>query len=218
MDYLKHKAIEEGLADFFHCCHSKVYAAKSILIRPGDPANSLYYIREGSVSITVENEDGEELILAYLNAGDFLGEVGLFSDVEDRSVTVRARTACKTEEISYQHLKMLVDTDLKACYPTLLKYLAEQMAVRLLSTTRRMGDFVFLDVAGRVEAALNELAAQPDAMKHADGIEIRVTRQEISRMVGCSREMAGRVLKQLQHDGVVWTHGKTLILLSDQNS
>ena len=48
MDYLKYKAIEEGLADFFHCCHSKHYPAKSILIRPGDAANSLFYLREGS--------------------------------------------------------------------------------------------------------------------------------------------------------------------------
>ena len=215
MDYLKYKAIEEGLADFFHCCHSKQYSAKSVLIRPGDAANSLYYLREGSVSITMENDQGEELILAYLNQGDFLGEVGLFSDVADRSVTVRARTDCKTEEISYQQLRLLSETQLKTCYPTLLRFLAEQMARRLLSTTRKMSDLVFLDVAGRVEAALNELAKQPDAMKHADGMQIKVTRQEISRMVGCSREMAGRVLKQLQNDGILWSHGKTLILFDD---
>jgi CRP/FNR family cyclic AMP-dependent transcriptional regulator len=49
-------------------------------------------------------------------------------------------------------------------------------------------------------------------MKHPEGIQIRVTRQEISRMVGCSREMAGRVLKDLQEEGFIWAHGKTLII------
>ncbi len=212
MDYFKYKAIEESLADFFHCCHSKHYPAKSILIRPGDLANSLFYLREGSVSVTIENDNGEELILAYLNQGDFLGEVGLFSDVADRTVTVRARTECKTEEISYQQLKLLSGNQLKNCYPALLQLLAEQMARRLLSTSRKMSELVFLDVAGRVQAALNELALQPDAMKHTNGIQIKITRQEISRLVGCSREMAGRVLKQFQSDGILWSHGKTLIL------
>jgi len=217
MDYLKHKALEEGLADFFRCCHTKTYPAKSILIRPGDSADTLYYVREGSVSITMENEEGEELIFAYLNQGDFLGEIGLFTDVESRGVTVRARTDCKMEEITYQQINLLADNQLKNCYPTLLKYIAEHMAKRLLSATRKAGDFAFLDVAGRVTAALYEMADQPDAMKHPEGVQIRITRQEISRMVGCSREMAGRVLKDLQNQGLIWAHGKTMIIYDEEH-
>ncbi len=217
MDYFKHKALEEGLADFFRCCHTKSYPAKSVLIRPGDSADTLYYVREGSVSITMENEEGEELIFAYLNQGDFLGEIGLFTDVESRGVTIRARTDCKMEEISYQQIKLLADTQLKSCYPTLLQYLAEHMAKRLLAANRKAGDFAFLDVAGRVSAALYELAAQPDAMKHPEGMQIRITRQEISRMVGCSREMAGRVLKDLQNQGLIWAHGKTMVIYDEEH-
>jgi CRP/FNR family cyclic AMP-dependent transcriptional regulator len=54
-------------------------------------------------------------------------------------------------------------------------------------------------------------------MKHPQGIQIKVTRQEISRMVGCSREMAGRVLKSLQDAGLVWAHGKTMIVYDEEN-
>ena len=216
MDYVKYKKIEAELADFFRCCHSKTYPAKSALIRPGDKADTLLYIREGSVSVCMENDEGEELILANLSQGDFLGEMGLFIDVGDqRSVTIRARTECKTEEISYQKIKSLLDTDLKACYLSLLQYLSEQMAKRLLLATRKAGDMVFLDVSGRIEAALSELAEQPDAIKHEKGKQIRVTRQEISRMVGCSREMAGRVLKELQEKGSLWAHGKTIIIYDE---
>ena len=217
MDYVKYKKIETELADFFHHCHSKYYPEKSILMRPGDKGDTLFYLREGSVSISMENDEGEELILANLSQGDFLGEIGLFLDVGERSVTIRARTDCKTEEISYQQIKLLANTELKNCYPSLLQNLSEQMAKRLLSATRKAGDLVFLDVAGRVEAALYELAAQPDAMRHDEGKQIKVTRQEISRMVGCSREMAGRVLKDLQDKGILWAHGKTMIIYDDEH-
>lgn len=218
MDYVKFKRIETELADFFRCCHSKHYSAKSILIYPGGESDTLLYLREGSVSVCMESDDGEELILANLSQGDFLGEVGFFTDVaEQRSVTISARTECKTEEISYQKLKLLSNTELKACYPRLLQLLSEQMAKRLLLAARKAGDMVFLDVSGRVQAALYELAAQPDAVKHEEGKQIRVTRQEISRMVGCSREMAGRVLKELQHKGIVWAHGKTMVIYDEEH-
>jgi CRP/FNR family cyclic AMP-dependent transcriptional regulator len=217
MDYHKHKAMEEGLADFFRSCHSKFYPAKQVMIRPGDSADTLYYIREGSVSVCIENDDGEELIVAYLNQGDFIGEIGYFFQTGDRAVTIRAKTDVKTEEISYQQLRTLSTTSLKECYPMLLYTLGEQMANRLLTTTRKATDMAFLDVSGRVEAALNELAAQPMAMRHPLGKEIRVTRQEISRMVGCSREMVGRVLKEMQEEGIIWAHGKTMIIYDEQN-
>jgi CRP/FNR family cyclic AMP-dependent transcriptional regulator len=215
MEYHKHKALEEGLADFFHSCHSKFYPAKNIIVRPGDPADTLFYIREGSVTVCMENEEGEELIVAYLNQGDFIGEIGYFSEVGDRMVTIRAKTDVRTEEISYQQLRTLAEGQLKNCYPTLLYTLGEQMARRLLSTTRKATDLAFLDVSGRVEAALKELSAQPDAMRHPQGTQIKVTRQEISRIVGCSREMVGRVLKELQEEGKVWAHGKTVIIYDE---
>jgi CRP/FNR family cyclic AMP-dependent transcriptional regulator len=217
MDYHKHKALEEGLADFFHSCHSKFYPAKQIMIRPGDDANTLYYIREGSVSVCLESEEGEELIVAYLNQGDFIGEIGYFYETGDRTVTIRAKTDVKTEEISYAQLRTLSETNLKGCYPLLLFTMGEQMASRLLSTTRKASDMAFLDVSGRVEAALHELAAQPTAMRHPLGKEIRATRQEISRMVGCSREMVGRVLKEMQEEGMIWAHGKTMIIFNEQH-
>lgn len=217
MEYHKHKAMEEGLADFFHSCHSKFYPAKNIVIRPGDPADTLYYIREGSVTVCMENEEGEELIVAYLNQGDFIGEIGFFSEVGDRMVTIRAKTDVRTEEISYQQIRNLATTQLKNCYATLLYTIGEQMAKRLLSTTRKATDLAFLDVAGRVEAALEELSNQPDAMRHPQGTQIKITRQEISRMVGCSREMVGRVLKELQENGTIWAHGKTVIVYDAAN-
>jgi CRP/FNR family cyclic AMP-dependent transcriptional regulator len=218
MDYVIYKQREQDLADFFRHCHSKIYPAKSVLIRPGTAADTLYYIREGSVSIIMENDEGEELIIAYLSQGDFIGELGYFyRDVSNRKVTVRARSEVRTEEISYKKIDSVRFTDLSACYASLLRLLGEQMAERLLATNRKASSLAFSDVEHRVKDALEELSRQPDAMKHPQGIQIKVTRQEISRMVGCSREMAGRVLKALQDAGLIWAHGKTMILYDEEN-
>ena len=75
-----------------------------------------------------------------------------------------------------------------------------------------MGDLAFLDVTGRVAGTLLDLCKQPDAMTHPDGMQIKVTRQEIGRIVGCSREMVGRVLKNLEEQGLVSVKGKTMVV------
>jgi len=69
-----------------------------------------------------------------------------------------------------------------------------------------------MDVTGRVARTLLDLCQEPDAMTHPDGMQIKVTRQEIARIVGCSREMVGRVLKDLEEQGLVSAHGKTMVV------
>jgi len=75
-----------------------------------------------------------------------------------------------------------------------------------------VSDLAFLDVTGRVARTLLELTKQPDAMTHPDGMQIKITRQEIGRIVGCSREMVGRVLKTLVDQGLVSVKGKTMVV------
>ena len=57
-----------------------------------------------------------------------------------------------------------------------------------------------------------DLCNEPDAMTHPDGMQIKVSRQELSRLVGCSREMAGRVLKVLEEQGLLRARGKTIVV------
>ena len=59
---------------------------------------------------------------------------------------------------------------------------------------------------------LHDLCQEPDALSHPQGTQIRVSRQELARIVGCSREMAGRVLKQLQEQGLLHARGKTIVV------
>jgi len=193
-------------------CHVKHYDKNVEFIRQHDPATSLYYLLDGSVAAIVEDEEEREIVLAYINKGGFIGEMGLFTPESSRSVMVRTRTKCKVAEISYARLEQLMNGQLRDHAKNLLFAIGHQLSERLRSTSDKVGNLAFLDVTGRIARTLLDLCREPDAMTHPDGMQIRVTRQEIGRIVGCSREMAGRVLKNLEEQGLVSVSGKTIVV------
>jgi len=199
-------SVKPVIERFLSACHSKKYAAKTVIIHAGDTPDVLYYIIEGSVSVLIEDSDGREIVLAYLNKGDFFGEMGLFDD-STRSAWIRTKTSCDLAEISYERYRQLANED-----PDILFELAAQMAMRLRKTSRKVSDLAFLDVTGRIARTLLDLCKEPDAMTHPDGMQIKITRQEIGRIVGCSREMVGRVLKNLEEQGLISVSGKTIVV------
>ena len=148
-----------------------------------------------------------EMVLAYLNKGQFFGEMGLFHEQPARSAWVRTRTASEMAEMTYSRFRQISSES-----PGLVFELATQLASRLDRTNRKLGDLAFVDVTGRVAHAIMDLCDEPDAMTHPDGMQIKVSRQELSRLVGCSREMAGRVLKVLEEQGLVSASGKTIVV------
>jgi len=169
----------------------------------------LYYIISGSVEVMIEDEEGNEMVLAYLNRGQFFGEMGLFYEQPTRSAWVRTRNQCELAEMTYPRFRQIA-----AESPGLIFELATQLATRLDRTNRKLGDLAFVDVTGRVAHAIMDLCGEPDAMTHPEGMQIKVSRQELSRLVGCSREMAGRVLKVLEEQGLLRATGKTIVVFN----
>ena len=224
LKYLLQQAFERSLAPtalapdplsmerFLAQCHRRRYPTKAPIIRPGDPPTTLYYVIEGSVTVCTEDEQGRELILAYINRGEYIGEMGLFVEPAQREVIVRTRTPSELAEISYERLFQLFAGPLHDECPKILFAIGTQLTYRLLRTSRQASRMAFMDVTNRVARTLLDLCQEPDAMTHPEGTQIRVSRQELSRIVGCSREMAGRVLKKLQADGRLHARGKTVVL------
>ena len=91
-----------------------------------------------------------------------------------------------------------------------------QLTHRLLQTSRKVHRLAFLDVTGRIARTLMDLCKEPNALSHPEGTQIKVSRQELSRIVGCSREMAGRVLKDLAEQGNLLVKGHTIVVLHDR--
>ena len=196
-----------ALDNFLQHCRVKKYAARNTIIHEGDESDTLYYIIDGSVSVVIEDEDCNEIVLAYLNPGDFFGEMGLFEEQTRRSAWVIARTACEVAQIHYNQFMHLAKET-----PEILFQLSSQLASRLRNTSRKVSNLAFMDVTGRVARTLLDLAREPDAITHPDGMQIKITRQEIAKIVGCSREMAGRVMRTLEEDGLITAHGKTIVV------
>src|SRR5512145_2562026 len=192
---------------FLSYCRIRTVPSKTVVIHAGDLPDVLYYIVSGSVEVMIEDEDGNEMVVAYLKEGQFFGEMGLFSDSQQRSAWVRTRTQCELAEMTYPRFRQVASES-----PGLVFELATQLATRLDRTNRKLGDLAFVDVTGRIAHAIMDLCGEPDAMTHPQGMQIKVSRQELSRLVGCSREMAGRVLKVLEDQGLLRATGKTIVV------
>ena len=188
-------------------CEITTYSTKQLIIREGDPSKDLYYIINGSVTVVIEDTKGNEIVLAYLNPGEFFGEIGMFGDENSRTASVRAKPKSEIASISYEKLQNLTEI-----FPDLIFLIASQLAIRLRRTSRKVSDLAFTDVKGRVAKTLLDLCNNPDAITHPDGMQIIITRQELGRIVGCSREMVGRVLKSLEEDLLISVSGKTMVI------
>lgn len=193
-------------------CRHRHYPRRTAIIRPGDPATTLYYVLEGSASVCTQDKNGSELVLAYVHVGQFLGEASVFASQPRHDMLVRTRTPCKLAEITCERLFALFNSTLRDEYPWLLFAIGTQLAESAKRARHQASRLAFMSVADRVLHTLRELCSEPDALTHPDGTQIRVSRQEISRIAGCSREMVGRVLKNLAHEGSIHVRGKTIIV------
>lgn len=197
----------DSLAGFFEHCRRRVYPVNATIITAGDQSHTLYYIIDGSVSVLIEDKNGHEIILAYLNAGDFFGEIGIFDEKGERSAWVRTRAESEIAQLGYDRLREITEKS-----PQIIFAMLSQMSLRVRDTSRKVGDLAFKDVSGRIAGALLDLCSEPDAFRTSEGIELKITRQELGRIVGCSREMASRVLKSLEEQHLLSVSGKTVII------
>lgn len=94
--------------NFLTHCHRRRYPNRATIIYEGDSCDTLYYIISRSVSVVLEDNGGKEVIVAYLNPGDFFGEMGLFEQTEDRSAWCRTRNQSEVAEISYANFNAYV--------------------------------------------------------------------------------------------------------------
>src|ERR1044072_6821354 len=188
---------------FLSYCRIRTVPSKTVVIHAGDLPDVLYYIISGSGEVMIEDEEGNEMVLDYLNRGQFFGEMGLFYEQPTRSAWVRTRNQCELAEMTYPRFRQIA-----AESPGLIFELATQLATRLDRTNRKLGDLTFVDVTGRVAHA----APSPPR----EAMKIRLSRQELSRLVGCPREMAGRVLKVLEEQGLLHATGKNIVVFNAQ--
>jgi CRP/FNR family cyclic AMP-dependent transcriptional regulator len=182
------------------------YEPGTTVVHTDENADTLYYVVEGSVSVAISNADGQEMVLSYLGKGEFFCELGLFEQGAGNS-TVTTREVSTIAQISYAAFRRLIEQE-----PGILFELTRQMAERLRKTSRKVARQTFVDVTSRIAYQLMDLARQADAVAHPEGKLVRISRQELSRLVGCSREMAGRAVSELEAKGLVSVSGRSIVV------
>lgn len=198
-----------NIENFLDHCQRRTYKSRTTLVSAGEPSESFFFVLEGSLSVVIKSDEGQDMVVTYVNPGDFFGEVGLYKRVDKvREASIQAKTNCEVAEISYERFY-----EVKEQFPEILYAIGAQMADRLTNATKKLHDLAFVDAKGRITNALYDLCKEPDAMTHPDGMQIKVSRQELGRIVGCSREVAGRILKVLEQEGMVQVAGHTMVVL-----
>lgn len=174
------------------------------MVLQNDRTEGLFILLNGRARVLTTDERGKEVILAVLKAGDFVGEMSMI-DLEPASATVRAETQTDT---------LLLDrADFARCLPesgTLSYAIMRGLVRRLRQADRQIQTLALLDVHGRVAQTLKDMADEVDGQRI---IGHRVNRQDVAKIVGASREMVSRVMKELEEQGVILTREDGTVLL-----
>ena len=180
---------------------------RDTLLDLNDCQDVIFLILDGVMSVQTHGSDGRQMIHDYLGRGEFFGEASVTSS-DGLDVCVSACGGCILAQIPRDHF-MEVAHDYPEIYVNILGNLVD----RLERANQRATDLAFLDVTGRVKSTLFHLAKGPNAITHPDGMQVRITRQEIGLIVGCSREMVGRALKSLTEADLIVVGGKNIVVL-----
>lgn len=194
----------QGIAD---AVVKRRYRRGELVVEHGKKSNALFILLTGRARVLTADSRGREVILAVLESGDYVGEMSLI-DNEPHSATVRA-------EIQTDML-ILGRPEFARCLPenSSLSYaIMRGLVARLRSADRQIESLALLDVYGRVARSLLDMA---DTIGDVKIIRNKVSRQDLAKVVGASREMVSRVMKDLEERGMIETQDNGSVILKER--
>jgi len=181
----------------------KSFPKNTVIFNEGDCSDSIYLINSGKVKVLISNSEGHELILTLLGPGEYFGELSLL-DSQPRSATV-----VSMEPV---HFTVIAKPDFDRCLvnnPGLASHIMIGLAQRLRNADSMIEGLALMDVYGRVARILLQLAQSDNGEML---VNHRLSQQDIANMVGASREMVSRTLKDLALNGYIRLEGKNIVV------
>jgi CRP/FNR family cyclic AMP-dependent transcriptional regulator len=151
----------------------------------------------------MSDSEGKEVILSILAPGEFFGEMGLIDD-EPRSASVVSIEPCELLSITKRDFKRCLAENFEMAMGVM-----RGLVKRLREADRKIGSLALLDVYGRVARLLLDMAENVNGEKI---VTKRLPKQDIAKMIGASREMVSRVMKDLQTGGYIEMRGSNIVL------
>lgn len=186
--------------------HAKKFPKNSVIINDGDITDSLYIIVSGSVKIFLTDDNGKEVILNVQSEGEFLGELALL-DNQPRSASVKTLEPCEFIVISKQSFDQCLLSN-----PAMALKMMSTLTKRVRVLTDKVKNLALMGVYGRVVNALNHAARLHEGILQTDR---KMPHHDIASMVGSSREMVSRVMKELADNGYIETRSGRVVLLKE---
>jgi CRP/FNR family transcriptional regulator, cyclic AMP receptor protein len=155
------------------------------------------------MKVMMSDDEGREVILAILGPGEYFGEMGLVDD-SPRSATVVALEACELLSLAKRDFNSCLQDNFEMAM-TVMRGLVK----RLREADQKIGSLALMDVYGRVARLLLEMAETVDGQKV---VTKKLAKQDIAKMIGASREMVSRVMKDLQAGGFIEVRGGSIFL------
>jgi CRP/FNR family cyclic AMP-dependent transcriptional regulator len=182
---------------------SRTYAKNTILVSEGDPSDLFYIILSGKVKVYLSDEKGKEVLLNIQGPGEYFGELALI-DEAPRSASIMTLESCQMAVVSRAGFERCLEE-----HPSFALGLIRILVRRIRSLTEQVRGLALLDVYGRVANSLLHMATEQEGKLVIDQ---RLTQQEIANMVGASREMVSRIMKDLSTGGYIRIEDKRIVI------
>ncbi len=183
----------------------KSYQRNAVVLTEGEIGDSLYMIQTGKVKVFIGDEDGREIILKILGPGDFFGEMSMI-DKQPRSASVTTLEASTFHILSHTAFEKCTDQA-----PRIANMVMRVLATRVREADRKIGTLALMDVYGRVASTLLELAVYSNGKLM---VGEKLSQQDLANMVGASREMVNRILKDLSDRGFITVESKSITIIN----
>lgn len=195
---------DDALATLGRFATKKTMLKKTLVMSVGDTSSALYLIKSGKVDVLITNDDGREMILSTLHAGDHFGELALL-DGEPRSVNVMTQDKCEFIIIHQADFYALLKQHASVAI-SVIKYLCK----RVRTITKTAEDLALLDAYDRLVKLLDNLASPEEQGKRM--IADILTHNEIAVRIGSGREMVTRMLRRLEKGQYITITDKIITL------
>jgi CRP/FNR family transcriptional regulator, cyclic AMP receptor protein len=197
---------DDALARLAARCVRRTYGRNQFLWYQGDDGAHLIVVASGLVKVVLSSPQGGEVVLTTLGPGEISGELAVL-DGSPRSASVVA-----AEPTTVLLLTRATVLDMLNRYPSVLDALLRSLGNLIRRITEQAGDFVFLDLGGRVAKLLLHLAEAHGAGSTV--LDLRLTQSDLAAMVGATRPAVNRVLQHLAGRGVIEVDGQRIVLVN----
>jgi CRP/FNR family transcriptional regulator, cyclic AMP receptor protein len=181
----------------------RTFPKNTVLINEGDVGDALYVILAGRVKVFASNEAGREFVIDFHGPGEYVGEMTLDGAPRSASVITVEPTTCAV--VNRAHFR-----DFILAHPDFAMHLIERLIHRVRVTTGNLKSLALSDVYGRMSRLLNALAQPVDGKMV---VPEKLTQQDIADRVGASRDMIGKLMKDLTAGGYLHVEDRTITLL-----